>query len=340
MSTYLRLSVARWSRPLRDAPPIGAEGALSLREGLLVALGRDGRWGIGDAAPLPGLSQETLPEVEYALERCRGLPDGDESWAHLLDELPPSLATALDAAQRDLGAAVDEPRWLCSSVLWSGPSLTVPPPRGRVVKLKVGRRPVADECAQVTTLAASGVRLRLDGNRRLDPSAALALVAAAGRALDFFEEPGPRVSAASLGVRTALDESIDEVCRAVPPHGGAEALSQAMRAFQDAAVWVVKPTIVGPRRTRQLARIAADRGVTVVLSSAYDSAVGRRGLVRCGLSLDLESVVHGLGTGGLLCPDLEAATGPVLIEEADRLRVGGPLSPSSFPELRWREIGP
>jgi O-succinylbenzoate synthase len=299
-----------------------------------VALGDDDRWGLGDAAPLPGLSHESLEEVERALERCRELRAEP---ATLLDSLPPSLATALDAALLDLRAPSGVPAVLETSLLWQDEGHLQPPP-GRVLKLKVGRRPLKEECSLVSHFAAAGVRLRLDGNRRLDRVAAGALVTAAGDALDFFEEPGPGLTAGTIGARVALDESLDEACLEATADADAAVLDRALRPRADAAVWVVKPTVIGPRFTRQLARLAADRGITVVLSSAYDSSVGRRGLVRLGVELGLGSAVHGLGTGALLSPDLEALPGPVLVEEDGFVWAGAPLSPDAFSDLAWREV--
>jgi O-succinylbenzoate synthase len=387
MSGVLRLSAARWSLPLRGAPAIGALGPLTVREGLLLALERDGRWGLGEAAPLPGLSSESLADVEQALSRWRALPD--EEAAHATDRLPPSLAMGLEAARLDLVADDAAPPSLRTSLLAGeeqevsrgaqaqvARGVLTPAPfgvdpshpasdrravllgergeerfesttqatqtgvgaRGRIVKLKVGRRPLAEECARVAAFAAAGVRLRLDGNRRLDRDAARALVAAAGDALDYFEEPGPGLTSSALAAPVALDETIDDVCARLAPEDDSAAIERAL-SQSDAAVWVVKPTIFGPRRTRQLARLAQGRGVRVVLSSAYDGSVGRRGLVRLGSELGLSSTVHGLGTGGLFASDLEARPGPVVVEEGSFLKVGAPLSPASFPDLDWRETG-
>ncbi|MFM2152764.1 MAG: hypothetical protein RL199_1199 [Pseudomonadota bacterium] len=334
----LRLRVARWSRPMRGAPAIGAGAPLRQRQGLLVALGQDERWGLGDASPLPGLSRESLEEVDGALERGR-----DFLVAHprAADDLPPSLAMALEAARFDLADEAHAPPPSLRTSHLAGddepPGASGP---ARTIKLKVGRRPLAEECGRVAAFAAAGRRVRLDGNRRLDRDAARALVAAAGGALDFIEEPGPGISAQDLGAPVALDESLDDALARLEPEEGDDALEQALRPLGHAAVWVVKPTVLGPRRTRQLARLAQRLGIRVVLSSAYDSSVGRRGLVRLGASLGLDAEVHGLGTGDLLTPDIEAGPGPVLVENDGLVRVGAPLTPAAFPGLTWREVSP
>jgi len=326
----LRLQVARWSRPLRVPIVVGHAPPQTTREGLLVALGAEGREGVGDAAPLPGLSHESLDDVVIA---ARGLaaraPVTIADLAHLAMPLP-SLGFALQAAALDLlGVA--------PSALRTARLLSDDPHEDRhvsgVVKVKVGRAALDVECARLRRLAARGLRIRLDGNRRLDVDASHDLAAAAGDALEFFEEPTRPELLGAVDVPLALDESLDEALGALPVGATADELHEALRALPRAQVWVVKPTILGPSRVARLLASAPGSGVTIVFSSAYDSAVGRRGLVRLGAQRGLWGSVHGLGTDDLLAPDLVSSAGPILLRDGDAVGIGAPLSTSSFPEL-------
>jgi O-succinylbenzoate synthase len=334
-TSLLRLQVARWSRPLRVPVVVGTAPPQSTREGLLVALGVDGREGIGDAAPLPGLSHETLDEVVRAARALAGrAPVTIADLSHLEVSLP-SLGFALQAAALDLlGVA--------PSALRTARLLTDEPQDlrnvGGVVKVKVGRADLDVECERLRRLAAHGLRLRLDGNRRLDIDDTRALAAAAGDALEFFEEPTPRALLAALDVPLALDESLDDALGALPPGATAEQLHEMLRALPPAKVWVVKPTILGPARVARLLASAPGSDVTIVFSSAYDSAVGRRGLVRLGAQRGLWGAVHGLGTDDLLAPDLMSSAGPILLRDGDAVGIGAPLSTASFPGLSWETI--
>lgn len=331
----LRLQVARWSRPLRVPVVVGAAPPQTTREGLLVAIGADGREGVGDAAPLPGLSHECLDDVVTA---ARGLaargPVTIADLAHL--PLPvPSLGFALQTAALDLlGVA---PSALRTARLLSDDAHDDRHVSG-VVKVKVGRADLEVECARLRRLAARGLRLRLDGNRRLDVDATHDLAAAAGDALEFFEEPVPRALLGTVDVPLALDESLDEAIGALPPGSTAEQLHEALRALPPAKAWVVKPTVLGPARVARLLASAPGSDVAIVLSSAYDSAVGRRGLVRLGAQRGLWGSVHGLGTDDLLAPDLVSTAGPILLRDGDAVGIGAPLSSSSFPELSWETV--
>jgi O-succinylbenzoate synthase len=331
----LRLQVARWSRPLRVPVVVGTAPPQSTREGLLVALGAEGREGIGDAAPLPGLSHETLDEVVMA---ARALADRAPVTIADLAQLElqlPSLGFALQSAALDLlGVA--------PSALRTARLLTDDLHEDRhvsgVVKVKVGRADLDVECEDVRRLAARGLRLRLDGNRRLDVDGTRALAAAAGDALEFFEEPTPRALLAALDVPLALDESLDEALGALPAGATAAQLHEVLRALPPAKVWVVKPTILGPARVARLLASAPGSDVGIVFSSAYDSAVGRRGLVRLGAQRGLWGAVHGLGTDDLLAPDLVSSAGPILLRDGDAVGIGAPLTTASFPGLSWETV--
>lgn len=341
------LQVARWSRPLSRPVVVGSAPPQARREGLLVALTLDGVTGVGDAAPLPGLSSESLDDVVAAM---RALKDARPRTLEVLMErttssaLPPSLAWAIQSACRDAMAAttttttITEPAaWLQTSQLVGDDERHDDEVQG-TVKLKVGRAPLDVECARVVRLARAGRRLRLDGNRRLDAAATRALVKAAGAALEFFEEPTPHAALPIDGVPLALDETLDETLAQLGHDASPAFINDALRSLPSAVAWVLKPTVLGPVRMAHLFASSSTAGVQIVLSSAYDSSVGRRSLVHFGASQGLVSSVHGLGTADVFASDLESVTGPVVVRDGDVVRVGACVSSSSFPDLVWETI--
>jgi L-alanine-DL-glutamate epimerase-like enolase superfamily enzyme len=180
------------------------------------------------------------------------------------------------------------------------------------IKLKAGPRAKLRHLVAVVgaVRAAIGdeVAIRLDVNGTWDlDGAAERLRALSGFGLQYVEQPlatGDLAGAARLralvGTRLAAEEAAQDL--------------ESVRAILDAEaadVLVVKPTRVGgPAAVGQIARLAADRGVPVVISTMFESGVG--------LALALDSATdvpslpgwpaheraHGLATADLLVDDL------------------------------------
>ncbi len=291
-STHTSLWTAPWRLPLvRPILVAGADAPLVHRDGVLVRIHDEdsGKNTWADACPLPGLSPDTLTDVINAVE-------GEHS-----NELPPSLLWALHSAQpiETLQQASTSTALLLDDVRAPVPALSP----GATVKLKVGRRSLEEDLDRVVEVACAvrkaGGMLRLDGNRRLDVAGATALAAAAGDVLAFFEEPVPAAQLRALPtwLPLALDEWLDELFA----HGGLSRLPTAV-------AWVVKPMVLGADVTQRLVEAAVRRSITVVVSSAYESMVGRAGLAVFAAEVDRGSgmpVVHGLGTGAAFAIDLE-----------------------------------
>ena len=280
----MTITLHAYTLPLTE-PVVWAGVAQTERRGLLVrAETAAGAVGWGDAAPLPGFSRETLVETEAALERAAA---GDPV------ALPFAAQFALDLALAD-AAAQEAGRPLAFS---ADPEVTVPlaglvlggpaPERlahaerlahdgYRTVKLKVGREDVLADAALVRDVQAAvgpDVALRLDANRAWSRGDARRFAdALAGVALDFVEEP--LADAAGLpelwldtGLPIALDETLQQ-------QGGIDQI----RGW--AAAVVVKPTLVGGiAAALAIAERARSVGVRVVISAAFESGVGLRGLV-------------------------------------------------------------
>jgi len=284
------------------------------REGVLLRLDdAEGHAGWGDAAPLPGFSTETLGQSRAALTEAVGalvgrdldpslcLRDGP-LWAALdaLD-LPPSARFALDLALADL--ARQSPGRTLPQALHPDPEVTLPlcglvmggdavASAGALaaagygaVKLKVGRQSVEADVEAVRAVRAAlpeGVALRLDANRAWAWDEALAFAEGVrDLRLDYVEEPLREAERMpELWHDTGLPVALDETLQA--PGGEAR-----IRGWAEAAV--LKPTLVGGvAQTLRLAAAARAVGVRPVLSAAFESGVGLRGVAALAVATGAE----------------------------------------------------
>lgn len=295
------LRLWRYELPLKRPVSLKPGLTMGVREGLLLETVEDGESSWGEAAPLPGFSRESLGDARRRLEEVMEELSRAESPSR---EAAASLPSGSPSAGFALGAVFAGPRLgapdgslaLCG--LLSGGREEVLSGAGRMrdagyaaVKLKVGRGSVegdADLVREVRSVLGDGVSLRLDANRAwsFEEAARFArLVAEAG--IEFIEEPLEgagrlRELAETTGLPVALDESLAEM-----DPGGAEAHDYA-RAF------VLKPTVIGARRTSSFAAAAKAIGAAAVISSSYESGVGTMCLIR--LAAELGDGAAGLDT--------------------------------------------
>lgn len=299
-----------------------------VREGALLRIeDAEGRVGWGDAAPLPGFSAEGPDAATEAVEALAGalvgrgleardvLPGGDVMDALDAATPPPSARFALDLALADL-AAQELGRTL-PQVLHPDPAVTLPlnglvmgegPVEAaralavagyRVVKLKVGRAGLEADVAAVRAVREAlpeGVALRLDANRAWTWDEALAFAEGLdGVPLDYLEEPLREPGRMpELWLETGLPLGLDETLQG--PGGEA-----AIRGWAEAAVF--KPTLVGGiARTLRLAAAARAVGVRPVLSAAFESGVGLRGVAALAAATGAEPA--GLDTARWLGADV------------------------------------
>lgn len=255
--------------------------------------------GIGEAAPLPGHSPDTLEECRSALEGIdvARLPDLalDDPIA-VLDgcdfEAPAAARCALETALLDAHARLrGRPLWWTLRARLAG-STPVPPllpvahlidaPEAdraarlaglacaggaRTVKLKVGRG-LEQDVALVTAVRAavgSAVQIRIDANRAWTVEQARETLAALRpHRLELVEEAVPwelLTELDDLGLALALDESL-------------LAADAESRLARDAACGVravvLKPTLLGgPQRVLRLAARARALGMDAIVSHCF-----------------------------------------------------------------------
>ncbi|MGI8909162.1 MAG: o-succinylbenzoate synthase [Rubrobacteraceae bacterium] len=306
--------------------PLTLKGmTLRSREGLLLRLtGDDNSEGWGEAAPLPGFSYETLDEatdqlleVSEAMSGTGRSPSGNTP-AILRPTIAPSARFAVELAVWDLRSArrgVSMPELLHPgagnllqiSGLLSGAREKVIEEAARMrdagymaVKLKVGGRTIEDDARLVrklSVLLGNGVSLRLDANRAWSFEEAEEFArSTTDLRYEYIEEPLADVAllprfVSETGAPVALDESL----------AGMEA--EDLEDHRHVSAVVLKPTLLGGiSRTLRMAEEAHRIGMTPVISSAYESGIGTRGLIS--LSAAIGEAPAGLDTYRRLAADI------------------------------------
>jgi O-succinylbenzoate synthase len=274
------------ARPVRWAiAGTGAARGRGERAAILVEVRTaEGAIGLGEAAPLPGTSVESLDDAARAIERFAArapfeVAEVDDALAQtvaLLGAARFAIETALlDALAQLRGATLAE--------------LLVPAPAARVELAAVvddaqdARRAYAagirclklklypgDDLGRMRAIAAAapGARLRIDGNRQW-PRHRLEELLAPLRfpAVEYVEEPCPATHLAlDAGAWFALDESLVEL---------PEAELRTALAHPSLVALVLKPTVLGGiSAVRALAALARSCDVAPVLSHALEGPIG------------------------------------------------------------------
>lgn len=282
------------------------DATLQRREGALIRLSADGGpEGWGEAAPLPGFSPESLEDtIEHLRATTPGLL-GREMPANLSasgdapfpehDRLPPSARFGLEVALLNLHTAsrgetlpdllAHHPaQTIYTNGLLSGSTEDALENAShmreegyRAVKLKVGRRRLAEDVGLVLRVAeilGDGVSLRLDANRAWGFEEAMEFArGVSGAQIEYVEEPlAAPARLAGLARRWGLPVALDESLVGMPPEDlGGHAFARAV---------VLKPTLLGGVwRVLRLAERATALGMASVVSSSYEVGVGMGALV-------------------------------------------------------------
>ena len=308
-------------RPLRLAGRDVCE-----REGFLLKIFSQGALGMGDVAPLPGFSAETLTEARenvlaLGLEGADVAVGGLASSAEIpaLDNALPSVRFGIECALLELAAKQQlgldsnpfdrRPRPIAVNALLTEPSvdafLQLVEQGYTCIKIKVGRDDGSQDMHFLHSLSGQidpGVSLRLDANRAWSQAEAQAFVEALpALPLMYIEEPCVHVRdslklAQTHGVPIALDESLISMDE------------QDLARLDKVAAFVIKPTLCGGVCAAvRLARAARECGAQPVISAAFESAEGLRALVFLADALMTPAVAAGLDTWQWLGEDISAS---------------------------------
>lgn len=289
-----------------DRPVGNAHAQWSERRSVIVTLEDEGgRKGRGEAAPLPGLSRESIDDVIAALA---SLGPSLEPTELDLRAVPPSLRFAIESALLDLrsgdrpayAALLDDDTWLTRvperlelQVLLDDLETGEARARdahgrgARTFKVKIGREGRAsDEAALLDSVRSLGrdVVIRADANGKLDDVEILAPALARAR-VEYVEDPGPidgprPFGPLWVGIPMALDASV-----AADPY---DAIARARSL--GASFLVLKPTLLGGlESTLSLAARARARGLKVVLSHTLEGPIGLAAIAHLALAASASS---------------------------------------------------
>ena len=162
-----------------------SRGVLNHRRVWYLVLEKEGKTGVGECAPLPGLSAETIPEVEQILDTLVADPDGFLAGASP-ETIPSSVWFALETALKDLaqpGSQILFPSGFTrgqtgipiNGLIWMGdPAFMKTQIREKLdqgwhcIKLKIGALQFAQELAILKSIraeySADDITLRVDAN--------------------------------------------------------------------------------------------------------------------------------------------------------------------------------
>ena len=344
--------IYQYRLPLQQ-PFVVLNQPVAFREGLIVRLlTAEGFCGVGEAAPLPGLSGETLKKAIFQLKNLRALllstpvPSDIKEYQKTFSKEPwidhcASVRFAIETAVLHLMSQVK--KQVPAEVLGC-PSIGSIPVAGllqgapdeikfqtdnllsqgfNVFKLKIGSRNIPLDVKKVQLvreLIGSTRKLRLDANQAWNMVEAVAFCQNAGlEGIEFIEEPlkdpsGLEQFIRQTGFPVALDESIQREGseKFIFPHG--------------AEFVVVKPTIVGGVvKAFEWINRALKEKKGVVLSSVFESGVAGRMLANLAAFSPLAA---GLGTQEWLAQDL---LGPLRKKDS-------PVIAKSSLQFSWEDL--
>jgi len=329
------LSFFEYHLPFKQPLETGA-GNFIHRKGILISFSEDGRYFLSEASPLPGFSQDTLPEVTSALLEnhvllCRFFASSfnTDQLEVLLKKLPafPSLQFGLSFLGAELLSyrknisfgklfGLNEANSIgVNDVIGKLPAdemferIQTSIERGfTTIKLKAVP-PLFTLADVLTKIYAShpGLRFRLDANRSWPPDELKSLSALFSHLpVDYIEEPFPMESDSEIKhaqkeslIPIALDESIVSLSRL-----------NKLLAGNSELYLIIKPMLLG-----NLFEIAGtitrkrSRCEHIVITTSLESAVGRSIIATAASLIGDKTLPHGLNTGELFERDLFSITG-------------------------------
>lgn len=334
----IETNLFRYKFPLKS--PLKLEsGSLNFREGLLVQLtDENGIIGLGETAPLPGFSDETIKDAEIQcgiiLKKIRTttLPDRllypHIDLEELLSNTYPSIQFGIETAIVDLVAQINKQsiskylndlsaETIFINGLLSGEKKEILHKAAelraggyKAVKLKVGWQSIDDDIAltcEVRKTIGNEMSLRLDSNRswHLDDARKFCNEVS-GLNIEYLEEPladpSQLVTALNNGefaIPIALDETLREIFPA------------ELHTFDAVDALVIKPTLLGLFKSLRFAHQAKAQGITPVISSSYESTVGLTILAHIAAAVDSGITPMGLDTQSLFADDIMQISLPV-----------------------------
>ena len=284
------------------------------RKGLIIQITSDqGSEGFGEAAPLPGLSEEGFEDVLDQAELLRetlvdqDIPENVIPLQLVLTEwlkeygLKPSLQFAMEMAVLNLiaqgqGVSLSElfsedaqDHVLINGLLQGTTEEVVDQAKEcllggfKAMKLKVGRKDIDYDVATVkavTEIVRESALLHLDANKAWSLKEAIEFGQKIGCAcVDYIEEPLKDTKGiAEFFKETTIPVALDESLR--------RKSIEKVCSMDGVDVLILKPTILGGiEKINQIIQYAQDRALRCVISSSFESSLGIATLAQLSASL-------------------------------------------------------
>lgn len=308
-----------------------SRGVLHEKKSWFLILQKDGKTGIGEAGPLPGLSIDDRPDFEDQLRnvsrKLQGAagPENEEEAFSLAEALGgedfPSIRFALETALLDwLGGGKrilfdnyftrGEGSIPINGLIWMGDRNTMRTrmeeklEQGfRCLKMKIGAINFEEECAILAEVrkhfSASEITLRVDANGAFLPEEALQKLSKLAKfGLHSIEQPikaGQPEEMARICRESPVPVALDEELIGVPVKtAGRELLRQIRPPFI-----ILKPGLLGGMEVcRQWTALAREEGAGFWITSALESNIGLNAISQFTARYPAD-MPQGLGTGQL-----------------------------------------
>jgi o-succinylbenzoate synthase len=331
-------------------PITTSHGVYAERAGFLLCVrNRDDLYGLGDVAPLPGFSPETLDDARRQWDAIHDwvtqldLPKDAEALGRISRDLHQvhrccqSLQFGIETSLADLAArdaGVPLAHWLnadaeteveVNAVLHAQDAdqlreqaIEKTKAGYRTFKLKAGSASVADDVKRIKAVRgpAPDANIRIDANAAWNASRFREMcLQIAHLSLEFVEQPlrvGEAATAHQISGEFGIRLALDEE---------AESMEDAVRLIEQRLcdVLVLKPMMVGGLTgCLRLAAIAERFGIGVVFTSAWESDVGLAATLHLAAACRAVSCASGLSTAGMIA---EGLVQPALSIKHARLRV-------------------
>ena len=317
-------------RTLHFREPAGTSRGVYLTHDVwyVVLEDKEGRFGVGECAPLPDLSQEAGPDYEERLhEYCRAFAKSGDIYGSVPSSYPSvrfGLETALRHAQRgtirlwDTPFSRGEKDITINGLVWMGSHdkmlerLDAKMKAGfHCVKLKIGAIGFDEECDLMRHIRMrypdpGELELRLDANGGFTPENAM-------QRLEKLAEFRPH--SIEQPIRQGQWEASGRLCASSPvPIALDEELIGLNDAKQKADMLdavhpkyiILKPTLHGGLRgSEEWIRLAGERGIGFWATSALESNDGLNAIAQWRAASDC-TMPQGLGTGQLFTDNMES----------------------------------
>lgn len=277
-----------------------SRGTLTTRSSVFFAEPKAHGWAVGEAAPLPGLSLESIDEV------VPGSSSHQTAMEMLARDDGRHVLWPSDFTQGKSGVRINGLVWMGDSAFVREQIRSLLDRGFRCIKMKVGAIDFAEELAVIREVHAADaeVEIRVDANGAFTPREAVEKMRALHEAgVSSMEQPirsGQLDQMAALCAESPLRIALDEELIPVRDRSARERLLDEVRP----AMLVLKPSLMGGFAScEEWIELAEARGIGWWVTSALESNIGLNAIAQW-VAAKRPVSTQGLGTGSLFTDNL------------------------------------